>query len=491
MSTWLPDPSHYPEQMTPLSATVWFEAMGSGLHAAARELRTPFGGFATRTELGWAYELELAPEWAADPDHLRAAALSLPERWRDELLPGVRAITEEIEAMRPDLPTPAEAAELVDRLWELVQAQWRLHFLTVVPAQIAAEVLHDEYVSRYPDHDELAAYRFLEGIDNPADDAVRELAELARTLAIDDLLVEYRPGHALARLQASVRGRKWLHSLDAYLLRFGGRARWHELSVPREAEHPALTLESIRLLLETPEPSAPAQPAAPPPDLADLVARVRAAYALKELHTYDIDYPGLLATREALLGFGRRLWAEGVLGHVDEVWLLHREELRRAVGGEELAMNEIVPPRRAELARGLAEGPTAFLGDAPPSLVDRNAALAKFYGTGQGRGAELAGAAASPGQAVGTARVVQAPEDLVRVEPGDVLVATTTTPAWTPLFASISGLVTETGGILSHAAVVAREYRIPAVVGVAGATQRLIDGTRIRIDGSRGTIEVL
>jgi hypothetical protein len=81
MTTWLPDPSHYPEQMTPLSATVWFEAMGRGVHAAARELQAPFGGFETRLELGWAYEAELAPEWEPDRRVLERAALELPERW--------------------------------------------------------------------------------------------------------------------------------------------------------------------------------------------------------------------------------------------------------------------------------------------------------------------------------------------------------------------------------------------------------------------------
>ena len=69
-ATWLPDPSHYPEQMTPLSATTWFEAVGRGLHEAMRELRGPFGGFEARTELGWAYEGEL---------RLRIVA-----RWRED-----------------------------------------------------------------------------------------------------------------------------------------------------------------------------------------------------------------------------------------------------------------------------------------------------------------------------------------------------------------------------------------------------------------------
>ena len=72
--TWLPDPSHYPEQMTPLSATVWFEALGRGIHEAMRRLGGPFGGFVARTELGWAYEGGLKPEWEPDPEALAKAA---------------------------------------------------------------------------------------------------------------------------------------------------------------------------------------------------------------------------------------------------------------------------------------------------------------------------------------------------------------------------------------------------------------------------------
>jgi hypothetical protein len=94
--TWLPDPSHYPEQTTPLSATVWFEAMGRGVHEAARELRAPFGGFATRLELGWAYEGELEPEWDVDRGVLEGAALGLAERWERELRPRVREINAEL-----------------------------------------------------------------------------------------------------------------------------------------------------------------------------------------------------------------------------------------------------------------------------------------------------------------------------------------------------------------------------------------------------------
>jgi pyruvate,water dikinase len=81
--------------------------------------------------------------------------------------------------------------------------------------------------------------------------------------------------------------------------------------------------------------------------------------------------------------------------------------------------------------------------------------------------------------------------DFRRVRGGDVVVCTTTTPAWTPLFASIAGLVTESGGILSHAAVVAREYRLPAVVGTEVATRVIPDGATVRVDGASGEVRVL
>jgi phosphoenolpyruvate synthase/pyruvate phosphate dikinase len=86
---------------------------------------------------------------------------------------------------------------------------------------------------------------------------------------------------------------------------------------------------------------------------------------------------------------------------------------------------------------------------------------------------------------------VRGPEDFARVSAGEILVCTTTTPAWTPLFPSLAGLVTDTGGILCHAAVVAREYGLPAVVGAAVATQAVPDGALVHVDGGTGAVRVL
>ena len=104
---------------------------------------------------------------------------------------------------------------------------------------------------------------------------------------------------------------------------------------------------------------------------------------------------------------------------------------------------------------------------------------------------ELRGSAGSPGKATGPVRVIRSLSEADRLEPGDVLVAEFTAPPWTPLFATVSAVVTDAGGILSHCAVVAREYGIPAVVGTGRATSTLRDGQRVEVDGDAGLVRLL
>ncbi|MFI6498080.1 PEP/pyruvate-binding domain-containing protein [Nonomuraea typhae] len=103
-------------------------------------------------------------------------------------------------------------------------------------------------------------------------------------------------------------------------------------------------------------------------------------------------------------------------------------------------------------------------------------------------GVALAGTPGSRGSATGTARIVRGPGDFARVRPGDILVCPFTDPAWTPLLRIAAGVVTETGGVLSHAAIVAREHAIPAVLGIPDATRTLRDDALITVDGTNGTV---
>jgi pyruvate,water dikinase len=516
--TWTYDASHYPEPLSPLSGDIWLWALGLGMQAAARELRAPFGGFDTSLHGGgWAYECELDPDWDPDPEVLRRAALAVAERWERELKPRSHAITEQIRRLRPERGDAATATARFERLLELVREQWYIHFLTVVPVHAAREVLHDAYVELFGKRDELEPYRLIEGLPNEtldADQQLWEIAELARSLDVADVVAELPSGAALERLARTHHGRELLVAIGEYARRYGGRSRLHELSEPRAGERPELVLESVRLFIEHPR-DLPAERRARARERAELEAsvlgqigdqrerarfaelleRVKPAVVLEETHAYHIDYPGLAATREALLGFGHRLVAEGRLERSDDVFMLRRDELREALAepwGEPLA--NLAMERRGLLERARATMPEPFLGPAPDPGAEVPPMVAKFYGvpgSASRDGDSLRGTGASAGAATGVARVVRGPEDFARVAAGDVLVCTTTTPAWTPLFSSIAALVTDTGGILCHAAVVAREYGLPAVVGAEIATRAVPDGALVRVDGRSGEVRVL
>jgi pyruvate,water dikinase len=328
------------------------------------------------------------------------------------------------------------------------------------------------------------------------------------------VITELSAPAALERLKSTYHGREVLGELDRYLRDYGCRSRLHELSEPRDAERPELTLESVRLFIERPrdlpgERWARAQRRARlERTMIERIAdrtrreafvatldRVKAAVVLEETHAYHIDYPGLAATREALLGFGRRLVAEGRLDHSQDVFTLRREELRGALGhpwGERL--QELAAERSELLEQARNSVPPPHLGPAPDPGRQAPPVVAKFYGVpgnASWDGKTLRGTAASAGEATGVARVVSGPADFARVSSGEVMVCATTTPAWTPLFSSIAALVTDTGGILSHAAVVAREYGLPAVVGADAATSVIRDGALVRVNGSSGEVNVL
>jgi phosphohistidine swiveling domain-containing protein len=511
-ATWTFDGSHYPEPLTPMTASVWFEAMGLGIQAACRELRAPFGGFRTTTVDHWAYESEVEPDWTPDPAVFREACLDVAARWSSGFEAEIDRGTAEVRAMRPARPAAPEAVAMLDRMMEIVHNQWRIHFVVVLGVHVSREILAERYAELLGG-DELEPYRLLEGLPNAtldADDDLAELATMAERLDVADLILELPADHALTELRRLNDGRELLAALDVHLAAFGARSRLHELAEPRYAERPEFVIESVRLLLERPRAAAEERDRRAaerdrleeevlaridPADrdgFAALLARVKAAAPLEEGHTLHIDQRGLQAVREALLGFGARLVAEGRLDRADQVFLVDRHELRRALSRDHgRGLQVLARRRRLELEAAAAGTPELVLGRPAPADATPDPMFVKFYGTpgeARGDGAHLIGYGASPGHAVGTARIVRSAADLGRVSAGDILVCTTTTPSWTPVFASVAGIVTDTGGILCHAAVVAREYGLPAVVGAHMATSRISEGSRVTLDGATGDV---
>ncbi|MEU4693959.1 rifamycin-inactivating phosphotransferase [Actinoplanes sp. NPDC023714] len=212
-----------------------------------------------------------------------------------------------------------------------------------------------------------------------------------------------------------------------------------------------------------------------------MIDRVRTFIGYREYPKYHL-VSRYFVYKQALLGEARRLVEAGVLKDTEDVFFLTLEEFR-----------DVVIAQRAD-ERLIAERKEAFTSyltlTAPRVLTSEGEVLTGAYRRDDLPDGALAGLPVSAGVVEGRARVAHdmAEADL---EPGDILVTAYTDPSWTPAFVGIAGLVTEVGGLMTHGAVIAREYGLPAVVGVENATTRIPDGRRIRLHGMDGYVELL
>jgi pyruvate,water dikinase len=210
---------------------------------------------------------------------------------------------------------------------------------------------------------------------------------------------------------------------------------------------------------------------------------------------------------------GRVLADAGFLAEVDDVFYLRRNEVTDvlwdlfsswAVGAPARGPTRWPAEirRRKDILGALAKRPPPPALGVPPEKVTEpftimlwgitEESIAQWVGAGNGDGrGELTGMAASPGVAEGPARVISSPAQIAQVRDGEILVAPLTAPSWAPIFSRIRATVTDIGGIMSHAAIVCREYGLPAVTGTASATARIRTGQRIRVDGNTGRVTVL
>ena len=212
-----------------------------------------------------------------------------------------------------------------------------------------------------------------------------------------------------------------------------------------------------------------------------MIDRVRTFSGYREYPKYGI-VSRYLVYRLALMDEAERLVQARVLSETDDIFFLTFPELREVV-----RVNHVDP----ELIRRRRDEFRSYAALTPPRvLTSEGEVIAGSYRRDDLPTGALVGLPVSSGTVEGRARVVldMAQADL---EPGDILVTTSTDPSWTPLFVTIAGLVTEVGGLMTHGAVIAREYGLPAVVGVDHATRLIQDGQRIRVQGADGYVEVL
>jgi len=201
----------------------------------------------------------------------------------------------------------------------------------------------------------------------------------------------------------------------------------------------------------------------------------------------------LLPLRAISLRIGGLLAGAGLLDTPDDIFMLRLSELREMAGRTDLSRDFFEPAleRKALYKEYEAIDLPAVITDLDDVEAGRYAHASSNKAPGATEADVLTGIAVSQGRVEGIARVIESLDHIDRLEPDDILVTDHTDPGWTPVFATIKGLITNTGGLISHAAIVAREYGLPAVVNVANATSSIKDGQRILLDADSGTVRFL
>jgi pyruvate,water dikinase len=195
-------------------------------------------------------------------------------------------------------------------------------------------------------------------------------------------------------------------------------------------------------------------------------------------------------TRVAVWEIGRRSVAKGRIDRPNDICYLFQDELREYAEGRLTDIRQLVEDRKRHHAWLLTLDPP-FIINGPPPLNTTWPLRADLVFSSVKKGETMSGAQGCPGIARGRARVVLDPSDPTILEPGDILVAPMTDPAWTPLFVPAAGVVVDVGAALSHAIIVSRELGIPCVVSVTHASHRIPDGAIVEVNGDAGTVTII
>jgi len=540
---WFRDDLHQPYPISPLGMTTIQKHHAWGYHVAAEETKLPLskGGhvkiFKGRVFLGFE-ELKdgaeigrRAAEFVKLLDYLRDDWDVYYTRHIEEVKQGLNFMGSVNDGM-----SDTDLSYAIRRSEEINKRNWEIHFALMYPA----DALYFEFEAFCKEHgiEEKDATIMLKGLDTMAtrtDQGFWELAKLADEAGIGELFFKEDSKELFKKLKGNDQASKWLESFHQFLEVYGHRITAAHLDVifPTWIEEPTPVLETIKtyiprvrqgwnirderekMIKETQEASdhfmvkLPSEKQGKFKKLLDVGRKI---YQFQEDHGFYIDGASTARLHDVAMVCGRRLEQWGLLEQPEDVFFLNYNELEEVMAG--LARNRnaaiyhyrrMIPCTVKERKWGwnqvkeLREAPLT-LGMVPEKVTDP--IMIKVFGMideviKAGKVEELKvmdrfeGYPGAPGIIEGPARVITSFEDFPKLQHGEILVCPYTATAWTPLFPKIKAVITDTGGMLTHAAITAREYRIPAVVGTWRATKSIQDGDIIRVDGNLGIVEIL
>lgn len=444
------------------------------------------------------------------------------QRWETVSRPAYQAA---VDAWTGRSLTDLGAGELLAGVAELVLAgaTYYTAVQTIIPlaatAEIALTAYYDAFIRRDGDP---AASGLLLGFDSEPIRAERSLWDLAHWAGGQPELSAWLTATSAAEIVAALdlgrstegtrattappAAEEFVARLRQHLDAYGHAVYNLDFVNPVAADDPAPLVDTVRLYLtgQAVDPYERQRRLQQKRDAATVVIRrridpvrrgqfdwlLRKAQAIAPVREDALADVGLAwpQLRRMLAELGRRLVEAGTVDRADDVFWCHRAEISSALaaGTAERADLRGVVEERRRIWRGQRRA-------TPPQLLPQGTWMDAMGSmmpatTAQQTGDVLTGIGASSGRVTATARVLDGPADFARLQPGEVLVAGITTPAWTSLFARAAAVVTDIGGPLSHSSIVAREYGIPAVLGTAVATRRIVDGQQVTVDGDGGKV---
>jgi len=517
---WVWDRMHYPSAVTPMTASIDGPAFERGFKRASNELSLPIAGAQVRFFHHYWY-FSVLPFEGDLAARVQGTAAAMARRqplahaiYRNEIRPEIDAINDKLRTFSYDGARDAELAQFLRRAVELRARIWELHFLATQPAVAAAGAFLDLYEQRFGRATERHDLAVLQGFPN----ATMELAGALRRLAtqphasavVAEMLRTTSPDEVRDALGASQDGRSFLQALDAFLDQHGRHTGSTDFIAPSwvEDERPLLRILQLSAKTGAQDPAEAQLRAARERDEAkttllgtlEPAERVEFERALLgaqqclpvlEDHARVIDEMNTALMRLPLVEAGRRLARGDALTDQRDVFFLTFDEVADALR-EPTDLHRLAEERHADFMHWRDAEPPPFIGR-PPSDTSPDPTMSRFFGFGVRPSDDpylVTGRPASRGTVTAPARILHGLADSEHLQPGEILVCETTTPAWTPLFGVVAGLITDTGGELSHAAMVAREYGIPCVVGTGDATRVIAEGDEITVDGLAGTVRL-
>jgi rifampicin phosphotransferase len=527
--SWAQDPVHFPRPVTRYFSETHPEAFKQGTSDFARYYGMLLGGMEIAYINGFAYNsLTLAPEAEIPQRFERAQEVYDKKLWREQLRdwdenrkPSSIAAHREIQAVDPDGLSDAELVAYLIRCRDHHATMMAQHMRFTAGAMLPT----GDFLAHVGDWTGLPPAQLLGLMRGSASVSAGGSAELERLLAaiagdpaaLKLLQSEEDAADIFAALRA-LDGEAGT-AVSGYLDLVGYRLLdGFDISEPFALELPDALLRAIRGAVSATDQGASdvedrtsdVRRQVPEQNRAEfdaLLAEARLTYRLRdERGVYsDIWASGLM--RRAVLAAGRRLATRGRIAEADHLVDAGIAEMSTLLTDADAGPSADELVQRAEYrATHSAKEVPAFLGAPPtpppdpsglPPAVARlmratGLAMGEVFGSSEAQHEEhlLRGLAASPGVYEGPARRVSGPAEFGRIVQGDVLVTESTTEAFNILLPLLGAIVTDNGGLLSHSAIVAREYGIPGVVGTREATERIADGTYVRVDGDAGEVIV-